>query len=509
MNLDTVKKNITTTNKIYEKQNEYAIDLEFTLPDFCPDIERILKCSIMPRITNLAVLSDTAQIDVSANICVLYATKEDKLFGYELTSNISKSINVGMIDFETIKSYSIKTEYVNCRAVNNRKIDVHGAASVMLKLEGKEEKNYISEVNDETVVVKKQNCEVLSLIGFAEKGANVADDVVLNDSQGSVSNIIKNDAFVVVDEIKTITNKAVVKMTVHYDILYISSEMCYENINKSVSISQVLDIQGVRDDSVLKVNANLCSASFKAVTNSEGEMRTINVNAKINIIACAYSLSNISVVTDGYSVKYESDLERDTIGCEKFITSLNDNITIRDRINVSSQISEIIDMRLIPLHYICKNENDQTYISGDVAVCVSLEDENGSCKYYEKVVTYNEKLPINIGEEGCSFDFILTPEKCSYNITSGNCIEFKCEMNVNGLVIKSFNINAVTAINIDEQNKKSFDDMPSLVVYYGSKGESIWDIALKYNTSFLKIQEANNIKDENLSEDKMLLIPCI
>ena len=509
MNLETIKKNITTANKIYDKRNEYPIDLEFTLPDFCPDIERILKCNIIPRITNLSVLSDTAQIDISVNICVLYATKEDKLFGYELTSNLSKSINVGMVDFETIKSYSIKPEYVNCRAINNRKIDVHGAASVMLKLEAKEDKKYICEVVDETVVVRKQNCEVLTLIGSLEKSVNVADDVILNDSQGSVSNIIKNDVCVVVDEIKTITNKAVVKMTVNYDILYISSDMRYEKINKSVSISQVLDMPGVRDDSILKINANLCSASFKAVTNSEGEMRTINASAKINILACCYSLTSVSAVTDGYSVKYESDLERDTIGCEKFITSLNDNIAIREHINVSSQISEIIDMRLIPLHYTCKNENDSTYISGDVAVCVSLEDENGSCKYYEKVVTYNEKLPENISEDGCNFDFVLTPKECSYNITSGNCIEFKCEMNVNGLVVKPFSLNAVTAINVDEQNKKSFDDMPSLVVYFGEKGESIWDIALKYNTSFLKVQEANDINDEILKENKMLLIPCM
>ena len=143
MNLESTKKNILTAKKVYDKRNEYPVDCEFTLPDYCPDIERILKCNITSRIAGISVLSDTAQVDINTVICVLYVTKEDKLFGYEMPMSLSKSINVGVIDKETIKSYSSKTEYVNCRALNNRKIDVHGSISVMLKLLINEEKNYI------------------------------------------------------------------------------------------------------------------------------------------------------------------------------------------------------------------------------------------------------------------------------------------------------------------------------------------------------------------------------
>lgn len=509
MNLDSVKKNITTTKKAYEKRNEYPVDCEFTLPDYCPDIERILKCNITSRISNLSVLSDTAQVDINAVICVLYVTKEDKLFGYEMPMSLSKSINVGVIDKETIKSYSTKTEYVNCRAVNNRKIDIHGSVSVMLKLLMNDEKNYICVINDDSVVLKHCKEKILQPTGFASKQVNIADDIMLSQSSGSVSNIIRSDASVVVDECKTIANKAILKLTVNYEILYLSTDLRYECIKHSVPVNQVIDIEGTDENSVCKACADICSVAFKPVTNSEGEMRTINTTSKVNISVVSHHIKDIDMVTDGYSTRFESELERETVTCERFISALNENITASDCINVSSQISEIIDLRCMPLNHGCKTENGNTFICGDIAVCISLEDENGACKYYEKVVPFSEKISAKDCDEGCVFDLNITPISCSYNISSGNAIDLKAELNVNGFITKQFNMNAVTMMKIDEEKEKSFDDMPSLVVYYGMAGESIWDIALKYNTSADRICDANNISQENLSENTMLLIPCI
>lgn len=509
MTPETTKKKITTSRKAYEKRNEYPVDCEFTLPDYCPDIERILKCNITPRVSNLSLLSDTAQVDINTTICVLYVTKEDKLFGYEMPMNLSKSINVGTIDKETVNSYSMKTEYVNCRAINNRKIDVHGSVSILLRLLVNDEKKYIEDISDESVVLKKQTEKILQPVSAAVKQVNIADDIVISSSAGSVSNIIRSDAKVFVDECKTIAGKAIIKLTAEFDILYLSNDLRYENIRHTIPINQVIDIDNSDENSVCNVKADVSSISLKPITNSEGEMRTINSSAKINLCVVAFNTHEISMVTDGYSTKCESVLERDNIGCEKLVSSINDNITVSECIQVSSNISEIIDIRCTPLHWSCKNENGSCYICGDVAVCASLEDENGACKYYEKVVPYSEKLSAKECDEGCNFDLCITPSDCSYTISSANAIDFRCDFNISGLVTKPFNINAVTDMKMDETKQKNFDDMPALVIYYGMAGESIWDIALKYNTSAEKICEANSISDDVLSDNIMLLIPCM
>ena len=95
----------------------------------------------------------------------------------------------------------------------------------MLKLLINEEKNYISDIADTSVVLKRCKEKILQPMGFAEKQINISDDITLSQSSGSVSNIIKSDACVLVDECKTIANKAIIKLTVNYELLYLSNDL--------------------------------------------------------------------------------------------------------------------------------------------------------------------------------------------------------------------------------------------------------------------------------------------
>ena len=45
---------------------EQPIDADITLPDYCPDIRRVLKCLVTPRITAVQTAGDRATADGSA-----------------------------------------------------------------------------------------------------------------------------------------------------------------------------------------------------------------------------------------------------------------------------------------------------------------------------------------------------------------------------------------------------------------------------------------------------------
>ena len=509
MELKTVNNTLKTLKKVYEKKSEYPIDCEFTLPDYCPDIERILKCNIFAKVSNLSVLSDTAQAEINVEIKVLYISKDNKLFGYEMPQSLSKSINIGEIDKETVSSYKIKTEYANCRAVNNRKIDVHGSVGLTLTLKVEDEKNYISDIDDKSVVLKNENRKVLEPVGFAKKQINVADDIILPSSNGSISNIINYDVKSVFEECKMISGKAIIKLNVLIEMLYLSSDLRYETIRHNIPVNQVIDVPGAEENSICSVKTDVSNVTLKVITDSEGEMRAINAEVKVDISVVAYNLSDLNIVTDGYCVKYESNIERQTVNCEQFVENINENFNISESIDVSSDIASIIDFNCMPLTFNCKCENNNLVLSGDIAVFAFLEDENGSSKYYEKVLPFSKTISKISCAETMDCDLSLTVTDCSFNKNVSNRIDFKCEMNLNGIVTKPLEIEAISSFEVDEEKEKSYDDLPSLVAYFAQKGESIWDIALKYNTSLDRIKETNNINDEILNDSIMLLIPSI
>lgn len=509
MELEIIKSPVKQADKIYEKKSEYPIDCEFTLPDYCPDIERILKCNIVARVSNLSVLSDTAQAEINAEIKILYISKDDKLFGYEMPVNLSKSINIGEISGDVIKSYRVKTEYTNCRAVNSRKIDVHGSVSLFLCLKVQIQKNCISNINDRNTVLKKEKKNLLEIGGFSSKQITVSDDIVLPSSEASVLNIINYDVKAIFEECKTLTDKAVVKIELCYEILYLSADMRYEVIRHTVPVSQVIDVIGADEKSVCRVKTDISSADIKVITDGNGEMRTVNTETKINISVIAYDLCDTEIVTDGYSVRYDSSVEKETLSVKQFVDSINQNVTVNDSIEVSSDIGNIIDFKCTPLSYSCKCDNGNINICGDIAVFAFIEDEKGGCKYYEKVVAFEEKLLKSPCGENSDYNFDLYAIDCSYSVSGKNSIDFKCELNVCGIIVNPIEISAVTNLLIDEEKEKNYDDMPSLTVYFAMKNENLWDIALKYNTSVDRIKETNDLSEEVIKENKMLLIPSL
>ena len=54
---------LTICQVVYDGYQEQPIDFEFSLPDYCPDIQKILKCQVTPSIINRAIIGDQLQID--------------------------------------------------------------------------------------------------------------------------------------------------------------------------------------------------------------------------------------------------------------------------------------------------------------------------------------------------------------------------------------------------------------------------------------------------------------
>ena len=62
----------TIGEKLFSGTIEKPIDLDFTLPDYCADIQKILKCNIKPIITTKAVSGEKLEMEGTVSIRVFY-----------------------------------------------------------------------------------------------------------------------------------------------------------------------------------------------------------------------------------------------------------------------------------------------------------------------------------------------------------------------------------------------------------------------------------------------------
>ena len=72
---------------------EYPIEAEINLPDYCPEIKRILRCGIRTDILSVQNISGRVNIQGNADITVIYIGDNDKISAYEQVIPIQKTFD--------------------------------------------------------------------------------------------------------------------------------------------------------------------------------------------------------------------------------------------------------------------------------------------------------------------------------------------------------------------------------------------------------------------------------
>ena len=96
-----------------------------------------------------------------------------------------------------------------------------------------------------------------------------------------------------------------------------------------------------------------------------------------------------------------------------------------------------------------------------------------------------------------------------YRISGANSIEMRLELRLNAAVCSQIKENIVCEMIPDEQKPKVHDYSCALTLYYADEGESVWEIARRYDTSQEAIRKENDLSGETVEKRGMLLIPAI
>jgi len=75
MNLKITKEKITSAEVVFSDTNEQSIELDYILPDYYPEIFRILKCITTPQIISYNIENTRLTYEMSVCIRILYCAE--------------------------------------------------------------------------------------------------------------------------------------------------------------------------------------------------------------------------------------------------------------------------------------------------------------------------------------------------------------------------------------------------------------------------------------------------
>ena len=204
-----------------ESVAESPFDLDLQMPDYMPDIHRILHCAVCPQIQSVSASADRVNAEGSGLVRVLYSSEDGRTHVYEQSFPIRRTAP------ENIQGSAVRvnatTEYVNCRAAGQRRIHANGSVSLRFSSNKRQEMHIPTASDAEGLQTQTMPFSALSMTSCAEKIFAMSEVVEL-ESDPPIAGVLHSSTFVRMDTSKAVQDKLLVKGEAVTQIWYCSAE---------------------------------------------------------------------------------------------------------------------------------------------------------------------------------------------------------------------------------------------------------------------------------------------
>ncbi|MCL2580213.1 MAG: DUF3794 domain-containing protein [Oscillospiraceae bacterium] len=510
MELNLARQNITINETVFGASVEQPIECDALLPDYCPDIVKVLKCAAVTHLDSSTVSGNRLTIEGMAIVHIYYATEQHQIRHVEYKIPFAKQVELHTPVNQPVVSVTPSVDYVNCRAVNQRRIDVRGALSFAVKIIDQKEQQFISDASGAGLQLRREVVKATDILGQSRSVFSVTEDLEIGYGKSQVGTVVRVDHRIRAFEHKVISGKVVTKGEMILHILYqpLAEEENLEVMEYALPISQIVDSEHADEDCICDVEMFVVSCDLAPKAGEDGEYRAFSLDARVGVNITAHKHSEIPVAGDCYSTQFETATKRAPVTFIRLVEMVNESISHKVTLDLPEGVERILDAWTDIDTMTWRQEAGAVMLDLRMSVCLFARMENRECFYFEHPTELSYTIPIS--HDCVEFQFEPTADliSSSFNLVGKDKIDIRCEVVVRGCVYCTVKSEAILEIAVDEEKLK-VKEQNRLYIYYADAGERVWDIAKRYNTAGTAIWEENNIEDDLLPEKRMLLIPIV
>ena len=507
MEYNLSKQTVSTCEIFLDTVNEQLVDADITLPDYCPDIEKILKCSLDVKVYTRHISGGQLTIDGVSLIKILYCDSvRHNLRSYDTTVPFTCSFNLKSTPEQYIIFSDTKCEYMNCRALSPRKMVIHGAFSLSAKVLSKGTREYFGKADEWDLQTKTRELVVSDMCALTQEQFSYTEDIEVSNK--SVESLLSYDVSSNIKELKPLHNKLMLSADVTFKALYLcdldSGET--EHISYVFPLSRIIDCDCVTDEVIAVPTLEIMSSDIHTKHDSMSDKTTLMVDLKISFSSLCYAEKTIDVIEDAYSTEYETDIK-----AESKLAQCNHSCVEFSNISKSTfdfgniKISKIIDVACESLSLAPVFLEQKLTVCGKVTYSIIACDNEDTPVYIERSAELSISPNIDREYKNATLKNACV-QSISFRIVDDNSIELRTEIKGMLSLCDEKTYPCVTAVTCEQERRVSHSDC-ALVLYFADEGENVWDIAKHYRTKQNLLAEENSLSNTVLSTSCMLLVP--
>lgn len=505
---------ISVSELVFDGLTEQGVELDYVLPDYYPEIFKILSCRLSPKILAYNMLGDSKMmIDGCVEIKVVYLADGDNSINcIEQKYTYSKTVDLGKSVIRDEESIIFRLEpradYCNCRAVSGRRIDVRGAVSTKIRINAV--KSCHIPVMPKDIQIKTIPIDCCESILSAEKQFSCKEEIETGAS--GLSFIIRSNLIPKINEVRIIADKAIIKGVITLNAAYglkqddISGSSVLENMSADIPVSQIIDLDGV-DDS-FSCNAEMDILNCDLTCSSDNGIVGCNILAVTRI--CCTKTSRVDIPCDVFSTEYDTDYSAKHTKVILNSSHISKTLNIKGECEAAgNEIAGVMDCNADIYNLACRAENGELILSGAVcfrALCKNAEGLPCSIEKQEGFeITTKPEIDHGINE----IEFTARCSDVDYSIKSDGTLDIFAKIDLSANLSECDTVEMIESVTVNHDKPKAKQNDYALRIYYADGEEDCWSIAKRYSTSVEAIMTENDIENRDIPLSGMILIPAV
>lgn len=510
------RETVSASQCIYEGMQEQGVELDYILPDYYPDIFKLVRCEVTPVITDYSVSGDKLSYELRCGITILYCSEGGSVLQcVSQRQTFSKTLELGQFCETPSVKLVPKSDHINIRAVNKRRLEMRGAVSVKIRIDGETSQQVVCDAFGLNVQLKKIPVRYAAKKLTAEKSVQLTEETELSAAQPPVINIISCRCRASECEKKMISGKLLAKGEADIKLLYScekDGEGALEPMDFSVPYSQIVDMDGIDDSFDCTIIPEVVCCDVTPSADKNGENKILKCELELRLKCCAVKTVSVMLGTDAYSTVHPCSVITADIRAEQIPLVYTENFRHTAKLCSGDSVPQTVysiwcTPKNINTRY--SPEDKKLIISGMLTYTTAAKDSSGFIVMPDKDVAFEESLDFEPETAGAAVSADISVTGVSFNIGSDGVLTAKSELSARISVCSSASVRAVADISVDESVKKERDGDYAIKLYYGVENEEIWDIAKRYSTCMEAVMEENELSGERLEKGGMLLIPIV
>ena len=474
--IDVIKENVQYEQLLRESTGSNILKGEYLIKDSHPDVHEILGVDAKATVTNKEVLADKVMLEGVVTYTVLYLSIDEsdieRINSVNLSEKFADYLELTGIEHKVLCDVECVVEHIQANIMNERKISVEGVRTTKWNIYQVDEFEFIKDLEGTSdIQVQKETEEITKLgedkiyfgcyckVEVLYKGKDTDDIILLNDD------------------------------------IYLSKEQ---------------ELIGCNADMMAYNEVDIVNSDYIVTLDDLGENRIINVEFLAKGLVKVLSKEKIDLINDAYCPSQPIDLIKSNHDIGLIHGMVNTEVIIKDNISLNDdkeKIGSIIMTSGSPVVTDKSVENDKIKLDGVVKVSVLYRtaDEISRINMCTGEVPFTTVIDL----KGTNKDMDVVSKVQIESIDStieANTIGIRITLSAWAKV--SYKVNKEWIVDVVESENGRAESKASVTIYSVDKGDTLWNLAKKYNTTIEELVKINDIENPDvIIVGQKLIIP--